>query len=211
MPPRWTDQYLPKDYINSSCYDNLLQPPTFDEWLAILRHLPKDKAAGPSGITNEMLTHLSDKFQHLLWQLICMCFIIGDIPNEWKIAHIFPISKPMAWECDITKTRPITLLETARKGFVKILTNRLSNIIAKYSVLRGSNFAGLPGGSTETPIKILNMLLEDANENNREIWILLQDLSKAYNCVDLSFFRKALLRIKIPNHATNLLINKLVA
>src|SRR5215216_5577411 len=140
-----------------------------------------------------------------------MCFIIGDIPSEWKIAHIFPIPKPMAWECDITKTRPITLLETARKGFVKILTNRLSKIIAKHSILRGGNFAGLPGGSTETPIKILNMLLEDANDNNKEIWVLLQDLSKAYDRVDLTFLRKALYRIKIPNHAIDLLINLFTA
>src|SRR5215216_2275358 len=211
MPSRWINQYLPKDYINSNCYDNLLQPPTIDEWLGILRHPPKDKAAGPSEITNEMLTHLGDKLQYLLWQLICMCFIIGDIPNEWKIAHIFPIPKPMAWECDITKTRPITLLETARKGFVKILTNRLSKIIAKHSILRGGNFARLPGGLTETPIKILNMLLENANDNNKEIWVLLQDLSKAYDRVDLTFLRKALYRIKIPNHAIDLLINLFTA
>src|SRR5215216_5428488 len=59
----------------------------------------------------------------------------------------------------------------------------------------------------ETPIKILNMLLEDANENNKEIWILLQDLSKAYDRVDLTFLRKALHHIKVPNHAIDLLIN----
>jgi hypothetical protein len=110
-----------------------------------------------------------------------MCFTIGDIPNDWKIAHIYPIPKPMEWHCDITKTRPITLLETARKAFVKIITNRLSKILAKHDILKGGNFAGLPGGSTEPPIKILNMLLEDANENNKEIWVLLQDLSKAYD------------------------------
>src|SRR5215216_3801597 len=88
--------------------------------MGILRHLPKDKAAGPSGITNEMLIHLGDKLQYLLWQLICMCFDIGDIPNEWKIAHIFPIPKPIAWEYDITKTRSITLL-TQRRLLLKFL------------------------------------------------------------------------------------------
>ena len=184
-----------------------MQPPTFDEWISVLNSLPSEKAAGPSGITNEMITHLGSKTQHLLWQLICMCFSIGDIPNEWKIAHIYPIPKPTDWNCDITQTRPITLLETARKGFVKILNNRLSKLLEKHHVLKGGNFAGLPGGSTVPPIKILNMLLEDANENNKEIWILLQDLSKAFDRVDLTYLRRALDRIKIPLLAVQLIIN----
>lgn len=207
MPPRWSEQYKPKDYVNEQYYSNLMQPPTYDEWLAVLRTLPNNKAAGPSGITNEMIAHLGDRLQRLLWKLICMCFTIGDIPNEWKIAHIYPIPKPMEWECDITKTRPITLLETARKGLVKIITNRLSRILANHNILKGGNFAGLPGRSTEPPIKIINMLLEDAIENNKEIWILLQDLSKAYDRVDLSYLRFALNRIKVPKLATDLIIN----
>src|SRR5215216_1082484 len=113
----------------------------------------------------------------------------------------------MKWECDITKTCSITLLETLRKAFVKVITNRLSKILAKYHVLKGNNFAGLPGGSTEKPIKIINMLLEDANENKKELWILLQDLSKAYDRVDLKFLRLALQRIKIPVKCVDLIIN----
>ena len=82
MSRKWKAQYRPKDYINDNWYSNLMQPPTFDEWLAVLKSLPSDKAAGPSGITNEMISHLGSKTQHLLWQLICMCFSIGEIPNE---------------------------------------------------------------------------------------------------------------------------------
>jgi len=211
MSSRWIDQFNPRDYVDESHYSNLMQPPTYDEWVAVLKSLPNNKAAGPSGISNEMLSHLGDKLQQLLWKLICMCFTLGDVPNEWKIAHIYPIPKPMDWECDITKTRPITLLETCRKGFVKIITNRLSTILAKHNILRGGNFAGLPGGSTEAPIKIVNMLLEDAIENKKEIWILLQDLSKAYDRVDLKFLRLALHRIKVPQSAIDLLINLFTA
>src|SRR5215216_851087 len=51
------------------------------------------------------------------------------------------------------------------------------------------------------------MLLEDANENKKELWILLQDLSKAYDRVDLKFLRLALQRIKIPVKCVDLIIN----
>src|SRR3954447_22903405 len=55
------------------------------------------------------------------------------------------------------------------------------------------------------------MLLEDANENNKEIWVLLQDLSKAYDRVDLHYLKLALQRIKVPTLATDLLINLFTA
>src|SRR5215216_8007002 len=55
------------------------------------------------------------------------------------------------------------------------------------------------------------MLLEDANENKKDIWILLQDLSKAYDRVDLKFLKLALQRIKLPTLASTLIINLFTA
>jgi len=98
----------------------------------------------------------------------------------------------MDWQCNIMKTRPLTLLDTMRKAMMKIFTNQLSRIIAKYNVLKNNNFVGLPGGSTELPIKLMNMILEDAKEHKKLVWILLQDLSKAYDRVDLTILRKAM-------------------
>ncbi len=82
---------------------------------------------------------------------------------------------------------------------MKILTNRLSRIIAKYAILKGNNFAGLPEGSIEFPIKLINIIMEDAKEYNQPVWILLQDLSKVYDRVDLTILRKVMKRVKIPD------------
>src|SRR5215216_6751511 len=169
-----------------------MDPSSFEEWMAVIAKLPNEKAAGPSGIHNEQIKHLGPNLQHLLWKLIQICFIIGDIPLEWKIAHVYPIPKPMEWGCDITKTRLITLLETTRKAFVKIITNRLSSIIAKHKICKGNNFAGLSDGFTKDLIKIMNILIENAIKNKKDIWILLQDLSKAYDCIDLSILKLAM-------------------
>ncbi len=136
-----------------------------------------------------------------------MCFQQGIIPNEWKQAYIYPIPNPTEWQCDITKTRPLTLLDTMRKAVIKILTNRLSRIMAKHNILRGNNFAGLSGGSTETPIKLMQMILEDAKENKKPVWILLQDLSKAYDRVDLTILRKVMERVKIPIDCINFILD----
>ena len=136
-----------------------------------------------------------------------MCFLQSIIPEDWKQAYIYPIPKPIDWQCDITKTRPLTLLDTMRKVVMKILTNRLSRIMAKHGILKGNNFAGLSGRSTELPIKLMQMILEDAKENQKPVWILLQDLSKAYDRVDLTILRHAMQRVRIPHSCINFILD----
>ena len=93
-----------------------------------------------------MIKNLSLLVNKSLLHLANMCLEISDIPDDWKNAQIYPIPKPYDWEHDITKTRPITLLETVRKLIVKIITNRLSQTIAQQRILRGNNFAEISGG-----------------------------------------------------------------
>jgi len=53
----------------------------------------------------------------------------------------------------------------------------------------------------------MNMILEDAKEHKKPVWILLQDLSKAYDRVDLSILRKAMERIKLPVPCIDFILN----
>ena len=55
------------------------------------------------------------------------------------------------------------------------------------------------------PIRIMNEIIDDAKENNKELWILFQDLSKCYDRVDINILRKAMHRIKLPDSFTNLI------
>ncbi len=148
--------------------------------------MPHDKACGPFNLHNEFYQHARTATKHLIWTLVKICFTLGYISEEWKKVYIYPVPKPMDWESDITKTRLITLLDTLRKMIMKVITNRLFQIMVKHHILKGNNFAGLPGGSTKTLIKLMNLIIEDVKTYRKPFWILLQDLSKAYNRVDLS-------------------------
>ena len=98
-------------------------------------------------------------------------------------------------------------METTRKCFTKIITNRLSSICKKYNILRGPNFAGLPGESTAEPIQLLNNICEDARENKKELWILFQDTAKAYDTVSLEMLERAMKRIHIPPEMIQIINN----
>jgi Reverse transcriptase (RNA-dependent DNA polymerase) len=53
----------------------------------------------------------------------------------------------------------------------------------------------------------MNNLLEDARQKNKEVWILFQDMKKAFDSVSLLMMEKALRRIKIPEIAIRFLLN----
>src|SRR5689334_19629801 len=115
MSDSWKKQYFPKDYVDENIYNNVMDPIQENEWLEAIRDLPLDKASGPSLISNEMIKHAGSTMLETLRFMANACLRIGDIPGDWKDAQLYPIPKPYDWEYDISKTRPITLLETVRK------------------------------------------------------------------------------------------------
>ena len=162
---KWIDEYQPKSYIEDNIYNNLLNSIETDELLEVISNLPNGKACGPSGISNEMIKHCDDQMIQLIKILLTICLQLNDIPKEWKLATVFPIPKPKEWGCKLNNTRPITLLETFRKLFTKILNNRLAQIMVTNKVLKGHNFAGLPHGSTFEPIRIIDNMINDARHH----------------------------------------------
>src|SRR2546423_10435348 len=79
--------------------------------------------------------------------------------------------------------------------------------MVQHNILKGNQFAGVPGSSTFEPIRIINEIIEDAREKDKEIWILFQDLSKAYDRVNIHMLYKVLKRLKIPQSFCNIIQN----
>ncbi|EXX60403.1 hypothetical protein RirG_180210 [Rhizophagus irregularis DAOM 197198w] len=60
------------------------------------------------------------------------------------------------------------------------------------------NCCGLPGECTSEPIYLVNNFIEDARENSKELWVLTQDMKKAFDSVGLKVLKRAMLCIDIP-------------
>ncbi|KAG9302170.1 hypothetical protein G9A89_020604 [Geosiphon pyriformis] len=78
----------------------------------------------------------------------------------------------------------IALVNTACKILSKILSDQISLACNKFNVLCGNNFLVLKGTSTQSPIFAIGLVVENALEKNREFWLVLQNMYKAYNSVD---------------------------
>jgi hypothetical protein len=207
IPDYWKPQYALRSDIDANIYSYLMTDITNQEWANATRQLPLNKATGPSGISNEMIKHLGPKMSQAIIFFLNACIRLNDIPSAWREANVYPIPKPKEWECNLNNTRPITLLEVLRKLMVRILNTRLATLFIRYKVLKGNQFAGLPGSSTFEPIRIINEIIEDAKEKHNDLWILFQDMSKAYDRVNIFMLKKAMARLRSPPSFIDLICN----
>jgi hypothetical protein len=203
----WEEEYKPINNIQDCWYKNISDPITLKELEETIKKSPTSKATGPHGISNEMLKHLGSTGLTQLCTILNACLILNTIPKTWKHSNIYPISKKPKFTGQLNNTRPITLIEHTRKILTKIITNRLNNILTRYPILNNSNHVALPNTSTAIPISTLTHIIESANASKQELWLLSQDMSKAYDSVHIPLLCKALQRIKIPKNIIDLIRN----
>jgi len=201
----WDDVYLPLKNIDPTIYEPLTQSISFSELQKTIENAPKNKATGPLAISNEILQHLPNSALNALLEIFNNCMHLNETPKQWLRANIWPIPKRQEYKYDLSMTRPITLIDHTRKCFTKILTSRMTAIIMRNEILSPMNHAAFPHQSTFQPVSKFTHIIEDALTNNKEIWALSQDMSKAFDSVHIDTLAKALRRIKVPTTIINLL------
>lgn len=111
------------------------------------------------------------------------------------------------WLGNLNLTRPIILIETSRKLYIFMMTKCLSYLLTLKKVLTGMNWASLPDGQTIFSIITMKNLIEDALNQNKTLWILLQDIKHTFDSVSPQFLIKVLLKPKIPSLFVNIIDN----
>ncbi|KAG9284576.1 hypothetical protein G9A89_004618 [Geosiphon pyriformis] len=178
----WCHQYRPLEYVFNKTFSEVMCPIGFDELFGVVSVLLDGKAAGLLGISNELWKHCDRSVLKMLLVLLNVC-LAGEL------AWVSMIPKPYEWEGVLTNTRSIALIKTARKILSKVLSDRISTACSTFNVLRGDNFSVLKGTTTQSPIFAIGSVIEDALEKNRKLWLVLQDMRKAYDSMCNKFIR----------------------
>ena len=118
------------------------------EWEEVIERILKNKSPRPSGITYEHIKHAGNNMKELLRTFVSKCITKQKTPAEWKQSHIYPIPKTVDWEADMSKTRPISIIEPLKKCMTKIITTRLESTLRNHNILSGFNYAATKGRST---------------------------------------------------------------
>ncbi|KAG9297051.1 hypothetical protein G9A89_000430 [Geosiphon pyriformis] len=162
----WTRKRVSLDHVFDGAFSDIMNSIGFDKMFGVISNLPNRKAAGLSGIPNELWKHCDKSVLDMLLVLLNFCLSFSMIPKSYE------------WEGMLTNTRSIALIETACKILSKILSDQISLACSTFDVLHGNNFSVLKGMSTQLPIFAI------------ELWLVLQDMRKAYDS-------RSLVRIKM--------------
>src|SRR6266542_554790 len=100
----WSDEFNPKNHIKAEVYTDLMNPIIASEFSHIISGLPTNKASGPSTISYESIKHAGPLCHVIIMKLLNTYLHTTFIPNSWRQALLFPIPKPIDWECHIDKT-----------------------------------------------------------------------------------------------------------
>ncbi|KAG9305603.1 hypothetical protein G9A89_001664 [Geosiphon pyriformis] len=166
LSARWAAQYALLSYVDDNAFSKVMCNIGSNEFFQVVKCLPNGKAAG-FGLLN----------------ILNVCLVLSAVSVHWRCAWVFMILKPYNWERTLTNTKPIVLVKTSQKILSKILFNRIS-------VACSDNFLVLKDTSTQTPIFAIGLIVKDALEKNRELWL-------TYDSVEWFYLHNSLVRIKM--------------
>ncbi|GBC03989.1 hypothetical protein RclHR1_05440007 [Rhizophagus clarus] len=179
--PIWKKAYEPILDADNFIYESMDNNFTLTFWHKILKDINKTSAPGTSGITY----------------------------HPYRLANFDNFSNPQTdkFEYNMFNIRPIALLEVVRKIFTKFINTQFTDILQDHNILCNTNYCGLKGKSTASSIRLINNIIEDAKENSKELWIVFQNISKAFDSISLDFLELALNCIGLPHHTVRCIIN----
>ena len=79
--------------------------------------------------------------------------------------------------------------------------------MSQNKLLSNLNFAATKNSLTHTPIQILLNTIEHYKESNKEAWILFQDMSKAFDKINILRLAEACKRIGMPQNSIDFITN----
>jgi hypothetical protein len=148
----------------------------------ILRALHSGKAPGPDGIPYEALKHGGASLANELAQLIRVMRELHYVPQvllESSITLIYKKGSPRL----MSNYRPITLMNTILKVYEKLLEKDLREQLIDQ--IHPAQFGSKKGIGTDEALLLLKELKDSSTYHVQHLHMLLCDLSKAYDRVNL--------------------------
>ncbi|KAG9300881.1 hypothetical protein G9A89_015337 [Geosiphon pyriformis] len=124
---------------------------------------------------------LARKFSDLdaIWDIVCKVIIFsanGAFKKKWFKSYDEMFTK------EFSKLHNLKILVSKIvKASCEANSNRISSAYGLFNILHGDNFFVLKSITTQSPI--FGSVVEDALEKNYELWLVLQDICKAYDSV----------------------------
>ena len=148
----------------------------------VIEGMNNKKALGEDGITAEIYKLTFKIIPKSITALYNSCLKNGVFPERWKKAKIIPITKPDTQNSkDVTKYRPISLLNIGGKILEKALINRINYHIYSTEFLNKNQYGFIPQTSTiDAIMAVKEFVLEGFSKGEITVTVSL-DVEGAFN------------------------------
>lgn len=153
-----------------------------DEVTSTLCKLKTGKASGPDNINNRVLKELSVELATPLSSLFNYSWIIGKVPDQWKLANVCAIHKKNDPQ-EISNYRPISLLSTISKVMEKIIHKHVFNFFSENNMISALQSGFVPKDSTVNQLTSIYHAFCQALDEGKEVRAVFCDISKAFDRV----------------------------
>jgi Reverse transcriptase (RNA-dependent DNA polymerase) len=109
----------------------------------------------------------------------------------------------------VKNLRPIKLLETIQKIFIKTIFHRITNVLIKKSILKGANTSVLPGTSTYDSLLPLAVFIKESHRTKREGHLFFDDESATFDLITYAHIEITLKRIGLDTKFVRTYMNML--
>src|SRR6266516_1636260 len=177
--------------LSKECSEKLLEPISYKDILKLLNQLPTFKAPGTDGLGYEFYKEFSAPLSRILANLFNNIISSGNLPLSWKLSNIVLIPKKSEDKGLIQNWRPIALINSDCKIFMKIIANRLNSLVLPKLIKNHQN--GFCSGRiiSDTTLDI-QLALEQGARQTSPSWMLFLDQQKAFDRVNHEYMINSL-------------------
>jgi len=163
--------------------------------------LNNKKAPGEDGITGEIFRQTFEIFPKFITAMYNECLRKGVFPKRWKRAKLIPIVKPGKEDSeDVTKFRPISLLNIGGKVMEKILITRINYWAYSTSFISNNQYGFTPQKSTTDAAMAVKNFVEEGLKAGEVIVLVGLDVRGAFDAAWWPNILKSLQDCKCPRN-----------
>ena len=172
--------------------------------IKLLKFLERGKAPGPDTIHNEVLRlSINTSLFHHLAKLFISSIQLGYIPTAWKIATLRMLLKPDKLPSLTTSYRPIILISSIMKLFVKVIEQRLRSHLEKIGFLNKHQPGFRRAKSTDNRLFRLSQSIMESFNRVEHVVAAFLDVEKAFDNVWRNGLRYNIFRLELPTKMTH--------
>ena len=119
----------------------------------ILLSLNPNKAAGPDGVETRMMKECAEEMAPKLQTIFRKSIDDGEVPRQWKDAHIIPIHKGGS-KAVMSNFRPVALKSTICKVLEKIVCAVILSFLTMHNLITPQQHGFVKGRSCQTNIML---------------------------------------------------------